>query len=571
MGKLTPTGKDSFTITYGGLESPIAGIDASKVTPIFINPSALAGASGLIAQDGYLSSAFLNPINSIAYGNLINAGQPYVVGDVQLSSTTESEPFTITKYSYGFIAISTSTQLIVYEFANGFVAPSTNNISISANQASTLTFYIVQGIVYITGLGFGAIYAYTPIVGGGSTLTQLTNYVGGAYLGELNGRLIVLCADQIVSGVYTYQPGYIYWSAAIGAYGTWNPLVGGLVTGAGFSQLPDVADEIAGFFAVGPTGYIIRKQGISEMTPLNSGIEPFDFNHMWASRKGIGSTYINTIAQYGSLGGFLSDTGLYTMGFGGINTIQGSFWGAIVEQLTKFLPAYSYGSLGGLLKYINGTIVPVTIANETYLSYILYIPGVDTSSSVLFVGNILTQDWNVIECFSWAETAFNIVKIQGVSNTAIFANGGDATVALISAVSSTGHLILYTINDLLTRPSTIAPIIPFPGLPPSCSFPIEQGPAMFKDITVNAIGVYLDATVSGGDNIELTFAVNTVVYTALFGTGNGQLLIAYPKTTPFTGQYPQLSLQTELGASNTSGLRIYTIVMFCTFDVNQKP
>lgn len=584
MGKVVDMGQGKLQITYGGLESPIAGIDASKFSDIYLNPQSLAAASGMFAQDGYLSSAFINAITLLNLSNTTN-NSPYVIGDVQVNAITQTPPYRVTKASYGFIAVSEPTQLVVYEYTSGFQGQNpTNTISISANQSSTLTYYVVNGVVYITGLGFGAIYAYTPVSGNASTLTQLTNYVGGAYLGELNGRLLCLCCDAITAGVYSYSPFQVSWSGASGAYSVWNPLVGGLVTGAGYNNLPDVADEITGFFAIGPTGYIIRKQGITEMTPLNSGIQPFDFNHMWASNKGVGSVYPNTITQYGSLGAFLSDTGMYTLGYGGINTIHGNFWSFIVQQLQYYL-GYTPGgpNYNDTLQTITGGLVPITIAASTNLNYILYIPNTDVTGSFLLVGNVLTQDWNVIPCFTNEQAGINLVKIAAISNAALFNFGSSSAIALVSAVIGT-QLILFTVNDTLNLPNTYQPAFGFSF--PFCAFPIEEV-GMFKDITVNSIGIYADGDVSSTDLILVTPTVSNlasnagpnatvtpVSYSTVTLSALNSFAMSYPASGSgpcFCGKYPQLELQTEFATTANAALRIYKIVLFCSYDPRQIP
>lgn len=566
MGKVQDTGKGTLQIIYGGLESPIMGIDQTKISDVFINPQALAEASGYFAQSGYLSTAFLNARAQLEFiDGAANANCAYVVGDVQVSVAVTGTPNTVNKSSYAFIAVSYPTQLTIYEYRNGLGgAPAT--ISVSALQTSTLTYYVVNGVVYITGLGFGAIYEYTPGINLASTLAQLTDYVGGAFLGELNGRLLCLCCDAIVGGVYQYSPFQVSWSAAAGAYGQWNPLVGGLVTGAGFNNLPDVADEITGFFSVGPTGYVIRKQGITEMSPLNSGIKPFDFNHMWASNKGIGSVYSNTVKQYGSLGGFLSDTGVYTLGYGGVNTVQGAFWGQIVQQIQLYFKnlALSYTQA---LNAVSGAIVPITIAQETNLSYVLFIPGTTLATSTIFVGNILTQDWNILPFLEYVTELAGVVKIAALSYAAVYDSGTDQTIAIVSAMQQNGTLILFSIDDTKVYGNALQPDI---ESAPNCDFPIEEV-SMFKDITVNAIGFYCDGAVVPTDNVEISPFVNETQYSTIVLNQLNQFVVSYPQAQPFTGKYLQLSLNTLMGTVGDSAARIYKIVMFCSYDPSQVP
>jgi hypothetical protein len=576
VGAIKETGAGTLEITYGGLESPFVGIDAKKASQTFITPNALAMSSGVGVTDGYLSSMFLNPQGPVLNLGPLSYVPSYCVGSVQVNTVTTGPPNTVTKVNYGFIAVSFSGSLNIYEYRNGLTTGYTSIISVSASLATNLSFYVINGVVYITGLGLAAIYTYTPVPSGTSTLTQLTNYVGGAYLGELNGRLLCLCCDQIVSGVYSYYPYQISWSGAAGAYGIWNPLSSGLVTGAGYNNLPDVKDEIVGFFSTGPTGYIIRKQGVTEMTPLNSGIQPFDFNHLWASNTGIGSIYPSTVNQYGSLGAFLSDTGVYTMGYSGVNTIQGNIWSLIVKSLQIFFGSLDTPVLNTQISYVAGALVPISIGGEEALYYVLYLPGVTNNDSYLFVGNVLTQDWFLIPAFAYAGGAnYNTFKpsIQGISRAAFNGVGIDNTIACVSALfeTSSGYTItLYTIDDTSILPTGIPYV--FPGTTAlSVYFPVEEI-SMFKDITVDAIGFYLDVSTVSNDAVIVTPGVNSTTFQPIrVQNGQGQFFMSYGINGPFTGKYPQLSLEIATDVLNSSNIRIYKIVMFASYDKGQRP
>lgn len=579
MGKIQEgPGKGKFTITYGGLDSPMSGIDATHQSGLYLSPTSMASSGGLISQDGYINSVFLNPRFALPLDEVQPA---YTIGDVQFSTVTQGPPPTIVRNSFGFIIVSYATHIRIYEYRLGFTQGTLATYDIAANKASTLTWYAVNGIVYFTGLGLGAIYAYTPgaLI---STVTLLTNYVGGAYLGELNGRLICLCCDQIVAGLYSYLPYQVAWSASSGNYSQWNPFVGGLVTGAGFNNLPDVADEITGFFMIGPTGYIIRKQGITEMTPLNSGIQPFDFNHMWASQKGIGSVYPNTVTQYGSLGSFLADTGIFTLGYGGINQIEGLFW----AEINRFIDSlFATAVTPNVLQFLpTAGLVPLYINNERKLSMVLYIP---TQDGIIFIGDPATKEWNEISC--WRNSDASLTNIFCVSNKAFLSVGSDQSVACISAVFPTAgipspnQLVLFTLDDTIQLPTVIT-LPPFFDNSPFCLFPVEEV-MMNRDITVDAIALTGDADVSGIDTVQvIPFIIsNEFPHGKAFNIINLDSQAQYFKTFPkqnavtptippqFTGKYPQLSIQMIMPGDAPSAVRIYKIVVYCSYDIGQIP
>src|SRR5208337_1459058 len=116
-------------------------------------------------------------------------------------------------------------------------------------------------------------------------IVDATNgYTAGAYfLIELNAQLVMLNTIESVGGNYTQR---IRWSPS-GIPTIWDPNVN---IGAGFNDELDVADAITGAFTVGTTAFILRNNGITEMiSNSGSGTNPFSFNHLWASDRGIGN------------------------------------------------------------------------------------------------------------------------------------------------------------------------------------------------------------------------------------------------------------------------------------------
>ena len=201
----------------------------------------------------------------------------------------------------------------------------TLNLQYSIDSGTTwITYYTTtytQPSVgqYLQQVSFGGITDVDTIM----TRIQavVTVYASGSITVDFSCYQSALTGGPLGTPIINYFPYQVAWSAAAEAYGIFNPLtVAGLVTGAGFNNIPDIEDNITGFFTTGPTGYILRNQGISEMTPLNSGIEPFDFNHLWASHNGIGAKNIVLAQQYGSVGYFISDTNGFTIGYDGIGT-----------------------------------------------------------------------------------------------------------------------------------------------------------------------------------------------------------------------------------------------------------
>jgi hypothetical protein len=587
MGKIVDRGNGNIEVIYGGLESPFQGIDSTKSAGVYLAPDSLCASTNLAVQDGYLSSIFCN---WKATTSILNAasGQFYVTGDVAVFSTANGViPYVET--SWAFVCISTTSGLILYEYRNGLVNTHTNTYVLatfnSAIASGPLVFKTINGIVYITGPGLSAIYQYAPSYTSASTLTLLTNYVGGAILSELNGRLLCMCCDAIVNNVIVYSPFQASWSAGGGQYGIWNPLNAGLVTGAGFNNLPDVEDRIVGFISVGTTGYIIRKQGITEVSPLNSGIQPFDFNHMWASKKGIGSIYPYTVCQYGSLGAFVSDTGIYTLGYGGLNTIHGNYWNELAGLIANYVSYATNTNVNNLLSNIWGTLSPVYVDGDSYIAFFLSVPVPnDPIAITLAIGNVKTQDWSTINSSVVAGyPVTSAAPVVPMSSLAFYGQGIDKTIPTITIgffVGATFLFVHFTIDDTIAfsagNPYPTNPVV-------YVQFPSEEI-MTWKDITVTTIVLFLKFDVTGpfepGHSLTILPSLdslndNDVDYESISvpvsTSSAGQFRSVQGAAGQLTDKFPQLEVTFTFPPLVELALRIYKISMFCVYDPEQMP
>jgi hypothetical protein len=588
MGKIVDRGNGNIEVIYGGLESPFQGIDSTKSSGVYLAPDSLCASTNLAVQDGYLSSIF---INWRATSRILNPsfGQFFVAGDVAVFYSLSGIAPQYVETSWAFVCISTVAGLVLYEYRNGLVNGHTNVYTLSTYNNSLasgpLVFKTINGIVYITGPGLGAIYQYAPSYSATSTLSLLTNYVGGAFLSELNGRLLCLCCDSIVSGNLTYSPFQMSWSAGAGQYGIWNPLVGGLVTGAGYNNLPDVEDRIVGFLAVGTTGYIIRKQGITEISPLNSGTQPFDFNHMWASKKGIGSIYPYTVCQYGSLGAFVSDTGIYTLGYGGLNTIHGNYWNQISELISGYVNYAANTNVNNFISNIWGTLCPVYVDGDSYVAFFLSVPVPTNPIAItLAIGNVATQNWSTIN--SSTVTGYPVTEaapVTPMSSLAFYGSGIDETIPTITigfAVGSTFLFVSFTIDDTIAESAgNDYPTNPLVYV----QFPSEEI-MTWKDITVTSIVMFLKFDVSGPfepghtlliqpalDSLSRTDVLYQSITVPVSNSSSQQFRSVQGAQGQLTDKFPQLELTFTFPPLVELALRIYKISMFCVYDPEQMP
>jgi hypothetical protein len=184
---------------------------------------------------------------------------------------------------------------------------------------------------------------------------------GGLFLGELDSRLILLntVEQQDVAGKpATNFTQRIRWSAS-GLPNVWDATTN---VGAGFNDELDVPDVITGFLTIGRNGFVFRSNGITEMTSISQGLLPFDFNHLWASDRGIGNVFPFTIAGYGPIGIFISSDDVYELSLGGFKKIGGTARNAIFDDL------------GSAVITPIASLFPSYLNSYPYLTYKLSIP-----------------------------------------------------------------------------------------------------------------------------------------------------------------------------------------------------
>ena len=218
----------------------------------------------------------------------------------------------------------------------------------------------------------GSSYAIGSISGPGT--------LGGYYLYEMNNQIILLNVTfQTSAGVFRF-PNTIAWSAN----GIPNQFDAFVNTSAGFNQFLDVPDQFTGVMPLGPVAYLFRQNGITEQAISGSNnLQPFYFDHMWASNHGVGNVYPWSISQYGSVGLFIATEQIYQMtvnsfvpvGGGARDAIMADLANATANPVASIIPDYAYG-------YI-------------YLTYRISIPlGTITRH---YIYSIEDQNWSIEE------------------------------------------------------------------------------------------------------------------------------------------------------------------------------
>jgi hypothetical protein len=525
----------SFTITYGGHELPFVGLDSSA-PPAYVAGGSFPSIINALVVDKAVTAVSLGRVSDFIAANPRPADVNLGIGDLNGVPfeiyIDGGNPATLRVYSYQGIHGLGSNPILIGTFVL------TANLPIGGESAGTLAYKNINGVCYFTFGGCDSIFQHNN-----TTATLLTSYLGGAYIGELNGRLLIFNITQTTAGpTITNYPFRVAWSAALGAYSQFNPLVGGLVTGAGFEDLPDVEDVITGFFTTGPTGFILRRQGITEITPLNNGIQPFDFNHMWSSHKGIGAINPGTVAQFGSMGIFGASTDIYSLGYDGLNSITGK---AKTLLMPLVLSAFTFPPIS-----VKATVGPIIINNNTMTAYIL---GPSNPSLLppfnFFVYVFELKEWFFINATETFIPLFINFAALSLASTGV---GFPVSDAFIYEIITSTQNVFFTLSAT-TLNANFATLV----------FPVEDV-AFLQDISIDGIGFNVNS-ISG---CTLTFSINGKSYGAVVVPAGR----SYLKTTPsgaansYTGLAPQLTIVSNAGGDFQLG----KVVLYGTVDISQR-
>lgn len=287
-------------LTYKGLWK---GVDSS-LPETDIDPTASPFINNFILRKGEIRTRF-------ALKNVCLA-PPDTTSVLGLTSFVDSN---------GLVHTVAITQLAVYQLSYAFSGPNytasgRNPWLVVANFPSSQTNipYSIgnfQGSIFFTN-GSTNVWKWNGI---SNVLTNVGNLAGGgvvgaSYLMELSGRIVLASTIEVnatpsLSGTFPFRT---RWSAVNLASTTFDPATN---IGAGFNDSFDCPDTITGMLPIGRVGYLFRSNGITEMLPTSGQGLVFDFNHLWASDRGIGNAYPQTLAGFGPLGIFGSGEAFY--------------------------------------------------------------------------------------------------------------------------------------------------------------------------------------------------------------------------------------------------------------------
>lgn len=266
----------------------------------------------------------------------------------------------------GLVHTVAITQLGVYQLSYAFSGPNYKGnpwlIIFNFPSSQTTIPYAIgnfQGSLYFTN-GSPNVWKWNGI---SNVVTNVGNLasggtVGATYLMELNGRIVLASTIETTASGTTVNPFRVRWSPVNLASNTFDPSVN---IGAGFNDMFDCPDTITGILPIGRTGYVFRSNGITEMLPTSGQGIAFDFDHLWASDRGIGNAFPQTLAGFGPIGIFGSGEGFYKITPNSFDDVSKNATDSILADLSNRT---------GL---VQATIIPYFSPDYPYTVYLLNI------------------------------------------------------------------------------------------------------------------------------------------------------------------------------------------------------
>lgn len=236
-----------------------------------------------------------------------------------------------------------------------------------------VAYRVFANVIYYTN-GTPTVQSWDGIAPGPVIVSGLTSAafggvgssIGSLYLYELNDQINLLNVTLFNAAIFGSTPaGSVtnfsqrLWYSANGIPDQFDPSVN---ISAGFVDFFEVPDIFTGAMGLGEVAYLFRTNGITEQTIAGSSLQPFYFNHLWASNLGIGSVYPWSIAQYGAMGFFVSNDNVYLAQPYQFTPVGGGARDAIMRDLANATLTPS------------GAVMPIESQGFVYNRYELCIP-----------------------------------------------------------------------------------------------------------------------------------------------------------------------------------------------------
>lgn len=361
-------------------EHPWGGV-AIDADPADINANEFPIATGIFIKNGRLNAAGWGNTSAFNYSDTTN--QHYfstaAISFLTVITDLNNNP---SLYAFGF----NSGNITVWQYSF-----TTNGFSVVATLAGSGTldcYQTIAGVVYIFDYFNGRMLVFNSRT---NSLTVGQTFVGGKYCCVISGYLLTANSNQPTDSPAQKTNRY-NWSSPFG-YTTWDP---GVDRTAGFNTITSTSDQITGMFSMGNVGYVLRNQGLTQLTPAGIGIQPFDTTDLWNSQFGIGCTYPTSFAQYGNLAVWANDNNIYAFVSGAIpQAITGSAKAAIYADLNL------YENRGEILTFVGGSFSNTseysTVPELTYTLVIINYNNVvgnnDIISTNIWTYNLNNKTW----------------------------------------------------------------------------------------------------------------------------------------------------------------------------------
>ena len=429
----------------------------------------------------------------------------------------------------------------------------------------------VGGTLYIGNIG-PIILKYTEP----ATFQPSTMYQGAGVLRKFAGSLLGLRMQPQLGVLVQNTDMVMAWSASEDL-DEWSPVTSqGFVTGAGFEQLADIGDFLAGIVVSNGTAFIIRAQGISYATATGNASLPFAVNHIGLGDEGEGGQIPQLICQYDQTGAFAGASNIYQVS-GSVSKIGDK----IACQF--FSDLQSISGLGSS-NLVDAAICSVLIGGSEFPLLVFSISYEENDTKLeSFMYNPSNGTWMVF-------TYKNGVGIAAIDRVLV------SPLATINAPAGSNvynqTLMAYGFQQQLSG----AELLPYffalqEGVPNSdsishqatVSFPVEE--LLFgREITLDSLYLGLNADVS--ENTFVDFYINDILYATLELTP-GQFNSVDIGTNPievqlfplpaygagaFTVKSPQLSYKVRsLPDTGSALIRFTKLMMLGSFDPSQRP
>lgn len=310
-------------------ENPWGGVN-SDADPADIPPNSMVTADGLVIKYGKLCSCDWNNIDIIDY-TIVGGSTHYIRDNYVLVITTINNVIFI---------VTNDAQVYRYNIVGDTFIPVATIAGVGAINADC--YQVIGGILYIFDYNNSEVYVFDSVA---STFVVGANFVAGKYCCTILGYLIT-ANTNMPSDNPAEKPNRYNWSSPYG-FTTWDPSVDRT---AGYNTISDTQDQITGLFAMGNVAYVLRDEGMTQLTPTGVGIGPFDATPLWASTFGIGCTYPASFSQYGNLAIWANDNNIYAFFSGNMpQDITGQAKGAIYADIAGVGNNFNYTLISGSL------------------------------------------------------------------------------------------------------------------------------------------------------------------------------------------------------------------------------